>query len=197
MNEPAIRNWESMPPSGGWRISIGIKGQTFNFTGSPHSIVSGIAGVQKRNNDYRGDEWIWNHCNSVWCARSPERCLEKGRITMSNTVSGKSKVLTYLAQLKSLVASGMKPVDIEKAEARAAICAACPFNMNVEKCGSCIATAKAITFGLLGKRNTIYDSKLNQCGVCGCELKAKIHYPLNEGDKNQYPENCWVTKEKP
>lgn len=196
--KPQIKNWENMPPNGGWRISIGIKGQTFAFNGKPHSIVRSIAQLQKKNNDYKGDAWIWNYCNSIWCARTPDRCTagSGGKVSVAGGASGRSKVLTYLAALKSLVKSGLQPVGADQANERAQICSKCPFNRRTEKCGACIATAKLLTKALLGKRRTTFDGKLSQCAVCGCELKAKVHYPLNEGDKNEYPANCWCELEK-
>lgn len=183
-----------MPPNGGWHIQIMIKDQEFTFTGSPGRIVDAISALQIKNAVYTGEDDIWEYCNKVWCDRDPARCI-KGELPQSH-ISMKSKVLTFAHALSSLVKNGLKPVDQKDADRRALVCSKCPKNRNMESCASCVATVNAITKTLLGSRNTSYDRKLKDCGVCGCNLKQKIHFPLNDGDTNVYPSFCWVTKEK-
>jgi len=195
--KPAIRNYENSPPAGGWAITFGIKGQTFKLTGAPGRIVSQIAGLQKKNGAFKGMASIWKFCNQEWCRRDPARCTI-GVKTNSRGVMNKkqpSRLLTCLGYMKSLVLNGMKPVNQDVANERAKICSECPYNRNEESCGACVYTAKVITKFLIGKRTTPYDAKLTQCGVCGCGLKAKVHYPPNLKDKFEYEEDCWIPKE--
>lgn len=193
MSEPLIKGHQIMPPMGGWRIELSIKGQNFVFTGSPQNIVQEIASVQIKNGVYSSHEDIWGYCNGVWCERDPDRCIKSDFTASTKTMS--SKLLTFAYALKSLVMNGLKPVNQNDADRRALICSQCPANKSVESCSSCLATVKLISKSLIGTRNTRYDRKLKHCGVCGCDLKMKVHFPLNQDDKNDYPSNCWVDQE--
>jgi hypothetical protein len=88
-------------------------------------------------------------------------------------------------------------VDQETADARANVCAACPLNMPVPGCWRCEGLADWL-FRLIGTRKTIHASRLRQCGVCGCSLKAKLWLPqdaarkVSEGYK--FPSWCWLNK---
>ena len=195
--KPAIRNWKNMPPAGGWAITIGIRGQTFKLTGVPTKIVFQIAGLQKRNGVFKGLAPIWKYCNAEWCRRDPVRCtigVSTGSLG-TKTKKPPSKLLTCLGYMKALVLNGLKPVPQTLADQRAKICSTCPYNRNDEGCGACVATAKVITKFLIGRRFTPYDKKLKQCGVCGCGLTAKVHYPPNLKDKFEYDDECWIPKE--
>lgn len=183
-----------MPPVGGWRVPYTLKGQKFHFEGSPTRIVQGIASLQIKNNIYKGQEPIWEYCNEIWCKRDPKRCLPEGHPSL--VVGMKSKLESFARSIKALHDAGMQPVPLSQAEKRAEICMKCPKNKNTGGCGACRAAANLITKGLIGNRHTRYDRKLKDCMVCGCATKLKIHFPLNDGDKNVFPDYCWVTKEK-
>lgn len=172
-----------------------LLGQEFVFTGGPRAIVKQIASLQKKNGVYESDEPIWDYCNSIWCKRDPKRCMSEEVMTQQNVRQTRSKALRFLIALKALVKNGLQPVEKSVADERAKICSRCPHNKKTEKCGMCIATAKAITKGLIGNRQTKYDANLKQCAQCGCELKAKVHFPITE-DGVTYPAHCWVTKER-
>ena len=182
-----------MPPMGGWSITVNIKGQEFTYSGSPKRVVQQISQIQIKNDIYAGDDAIWEYCNKIWCERDPKRCINGDSPT--TTVGSQSKLLTFAYALKALVRNGLQPVSQQKADERAIICARCPRNKNMESCSSCRQAVNLLTKGLIGKRQTRYDRKLKHCGSCGCDLKAKIHFPLNVDDKNEYPADCWVTKE--
>jgi len=172
-----------------------ILDQKFIFGGGPQSIIQQISSIQKKNSIYESDEVIWDYCNAIWCKRDPKRCLSERAMNENNISSTKSKALRFLIALRSLVKNGMKPVDMAMAEERSRICSRCPYNKRTENCGMCISAARAITKGLLGDRTTLYDRRLNQCDCCGCELKAKVHFPPSN-DGITYPKHCWVTKER-
>lgn len=65
-------------------------------------------------------------------------------------------------------------VDQTEADRRAAICAGCPKNVNVEGCYSCgsMTAAKALIAKLTGPRVTSFDSQLDGCCVCLCSTKT-------------------------
>ena len=192
--KPLIRGWELQPPMGGWNITYEHGGQEWVLMGRPYQIVQQIASIQQKNEVYEGDEKIWEFCNNIWCERDPKRCV-KGKMP----VMSQNPAVTFGHALLSLVKNGMKPVEQELALRRAKICATTckgKLNLKLTKCNSCLQGVARITKMLIGTRSTIYDKQLNQCAVCKCDLKQKIHYPLNEGDKNVYPDYCWVTKER-
>lgn len=102
---------------------------------------------------------------------------------------------------------GLKPVPIEIAEKRAAICAECPVN----KDGNLIQRMDAIAAKqfkmLLQARSdlslkTKYDDKLKTCTACDCYLPLKIFSPLehikanlSEDSKSKLDPRCWVLHE--
>jgi hypothetical protein len=83
----------------------------------------------------------------------------------------------------------------EEAERRAAICAACPQNIEVTGCTGCHNIVNTIT-GFLGNRATGYDDQLKGCRVCGCSNRAQVHVPLDVLHKGvtpeiEFPTECW------
>jgi len=193
MSKVRIQGAEIMPPMGGWSIEMTIKGQKFAFAGGPARIVKAIAEIKKKNNIYKGDDEIWEYCNEIWCSRDPKRCKKDFGYT---TVGMRSKIVTYGHALKALIDNGLQAVSQELADDRAKVCSTCPQNKNMESCSSCLKAVNLLTKTLIGNRSTKYDALLKHCGVCGCDIKQKIHYPLNDGDKNVYPNQCWVGREK-
>ena len=83
-------------------------------------------------------------------------------------------------------------VDQDEAERRAAICAACPMNVEVSGCMGCAGVGAMVKL-LRGTRTTREDRKLNYCDVCGCALQVKVHLPLEAVDNSglEYPPHCW------
>jgi hypothetical protein len=75
--KPAIRNWQSQPPTGGWAIEYTLPGtdQKWLFQGLPHSIVEGIAEVQGANGIFKGYGPVWDMANAIWTKRDPKRAL--------------------------------------------------------------------------------------------------------------------------
>ena len=89
-------------------------------------------------------------------------------------------------------------VDDREAEARAHICASCPLNTHVKGCWRCVGLADFL-FRLIGTRRTAHASRLNQCGVCGCSIKAKIWLPQDVAQKvsegHKFPSWCWLNEQ--
>ena len=84
-------------------------------------------------------------------------------------------------------------VSQKEASARAEICASCPRNIPVLGCSACRNLVNAV-FNVIGNRKTALDSKLRACGVCGCELKAAVHIPLEAFPHvrgQEFPDWCW------
>jgi hypothetical protein len=75
--KPAIRNWQSHPPPGGWTITYTLPGtsQQWVFAGLPGKVVGAIADVQRANGIFAGFGPIWDLCNAIWTERDPVRAL--------------------------------------------------------------------------------------------------------------------------
>lgn len=183
------------PPAGGWSITYEKDGQSWLFSGRPILIVNQIAAVQKANDWYMGDDAIWEFCNEEWCKRDPQRCMKK-------RVDSRNPAETFAGAVLSWIKGGMKPVSQTVANERARICThECSgkdqYNKKSQiKCSSCLAKVASLTKLAIRGRTTPYDSKLKHCIICKCDLKLKVHFPPNEGDKNNYPDYCWVSKER-
>ena len=91
---PAIRNWQSQPPPGGWSITYTLPGtdQKWVLPGLPNKIVLGIAEVQKANGIFQGFGVVWDYCNAIWTERDPARALpystsKGGRVQPARTTT--------------------------------------------------------------------------------------------------------------
>ena len=104
------------------------------------------------------------------------------------------EVMTAAARFSDWVVGGMKLVDQKEAERRATICTRCYLNVHVGGCSACQAIVAKLSEGLTTKQ----DVHLKSCGACKCNLKAKVHFPIetldkeNPGVQKLYPEHCWM-----
>lgn len=103
--------------------------------------------------------------------------------------------------LKDAFGPSLKTVPSVTSEARSKICAVCPEN----KPGNPILHAAGSGLKMLleardsMKLKTSNDDKLNDCSVCTCNLKVKVHvvlpYILEKTTPEvmqRFPENCWI-----
>ena len=110
-----------------------------------------------------------------------------------------SDALAFLSTVGAFFKSGGKLVEQEQADTRASVCVSCPLNTKVAGCRPCVGLARKV-FDLLGARKTPHDSNLQQCGVCGCVLAAKVWLPIETvhavtPDTSQFPDHCWIVQE--
>lgn len=81
---------------------------------------------------------------------------------------------------------------------RAKICVKCPFN-TFPKRSELVKWANTQAEIATGGRTTVVDAKLGTCGVCGCPLRAKVHYggkvKPSEKELAKYPDFCWQKTE--
>jgi hypothetical protein len=105
--------------------------------------------------------------------------------------------------------SGEAPVPIDQAEARAAVCVACPLN----KAGDFTQWFTKPAAELIRRRiekaqerdlKTTRDDALNLCDACKCPLKLKVHVPLawiqkvlsaDQISRLAAGKDCWILKE--
>lgn len=139
----------------------------------------------------------------------PQALLAEEKNALSVAASRAKKIWTGVKTLNEWIDSGTPPVETQKAEARAAICAACPKNGQgdftswfTKPAADMIAKQLQRLQGM--KLSTPHDAKLNICEVCLCPLKLKVHTPINYIQTNLSPEirtelskvpRCWITAE--
>jgi len=119
------------------------------------------------------------------------------------------KIWSGVKTLNDWIDSGTPPVPTAIAEARAAVCAACPKNTAGDFTSwftkpAALAIQSQIEKLADRKLATSHDAKLNVCDVCLCPLKLKVHTPLHY-IKHNMPEpvfldleqvpGCWIIKE--
>lgn len=75
MTIPAIRNYETRPPVGGWGVEYTLRGQKFTLTGGWNVVAQKLARLQKRNGEFRSMDDVFEYLNNAWCAKDPERCM--------------------------------------------------------------------------------------------------------------------------
>ena len=133
---------------------------------------------------------------SEFCTKHPILGCREGDITVRKiTLSDVAQFLRSMQKWKRL---GGKFVPPALAEKRAAICAECPENVPIVGCFGC-ANALPKILEMVKKVSTSKDAELDGCGVCGCALKAKVHFPvdvMNNRDAKDFPDTgCWVRDE--
>ena len=187
-----------MPP-GGWRY---VQMETdFEFSASTlRGLMQKVTAHRQANGialgDPRGD------IEDFVCAQLPlgsedcEAILDTGDfsdIALKSHFTMDDVKRFIQAAVAALGSRGL--VDQPEAERRAAICASCPLNTSVKGCWRCKGLAEWL-FRLIGARTTAHASRLNQCGVCGCAIKAKIWLPQDVAQQVSegytFPSWCWL-----
>lgn len=106
-------------------------------------------------------------------------------------------VLRGASRFSDLLAGGVQLVDKAEAERRALICSRCYLNVQMSGCSGCQAAVQALSHLFPA---TKYDFALRSCAACHCNLRAKVHFPMEILDKETlqvqqlYPEHCWLRK---
>lgn len=95
------------------------------------------------------------------------------RVTLADVLNG-------TAVFAAAVAQGFPLVEQSVAEERAATCAACPANVGIQGCRSCVGFAEKIA-AVIGARKTRADQFLEQrsCAWCKCSSKAQVWVPID------------------
>lgn len=110
------------------------------------------------------------------------------------------------AAYKDMFANG--PVPHEQAEARAAVCVACPLNNTkgglVERFTQEVAAQLTSLVSIMRDSNltTSRDSRLGVCDACDCPMSAKVHARLESFMGKMSPDQwkalhptCWIRSE--
>lgn len=197
-----ISEW--LIPPGGWYFQEGafkIEGQTFS------DLVVNLRTHRKSNGKPEGDpvREIHDQISSRW----PEGTIDKVNGTHVSTPIQRAQ--NFFLTLKNFILEGGAFVDQNTANIRSQICATChnnvpgsearPVSGSCRGCGklmqsieeSAIAASRRF---VVGDRRTDHDELLKSCGICGCDNRVAIWFPLNafridETNRNAYPTFCW------
>jgi hypothetical protein len=122
----------------------------------------------------------------------------ENNITAENIVKG-------ITSLYKMAIETLKGEDVfvsqDEANQRAAICARCYQNKPSNFCMGCGAMRQVteLVAKVKGSRKTTSDSRLQNCGICGCRNEAIVHVKRNillSGEKSATTESrpnwCWL-----
>ena len=140
-----------------------------------------------------------------WCGAAPlaptfiQRLGETLR-SIGHTFHAAHQCLAALVSHRA--GSGERPNQV-LANQRAATCAECPENGEIESCSHCnIRTLNSLVEKLVGTIKTPHDEQLKYCKVCHCNLRAKISTKheaiwnhMANRQKQKLPETCWLVTE--
>ena len=190
----------SVVPPGGWRYTQPETGFAFSSS-TLRVLVSKVREHRAANNLPPGDPQA--DIEAFVCAQLPvgaESCQAEIEGDYSNIALKTKFTMDDVKRFiqAAVAALGDRGLTDEKtADSRAHICAACPLNMPVKGCWRCAGLADWM-FRLIGSRRTAHGSRLQQCGVCGCSIKAKIWLPQDVAQKvsegYKFPTWCWLNK---
>lgn len=202
-----LPNLTNTPP-GGWRYTVPeTNWKSGSYTNWPQLLDNLKAHYAAAGYDMPSD--IFDKVEAQICAENREYCGD-GPSLLSRLVGGVKELrhtfhnaLTCLSTLVSNRAgSGERPSQ-QLADARAAVCVACPQNVAIAPCSTCnMATLNRLVERLVGAAKTASDDQLKFCSVCHCNLKAKVWTKheaiwnhMSDGKKAALPETCWVITE--
>lgn len=155
--------------------------------------------------------------------------LENARLLIHTYLCNKPEVRPYCSQpppiernLRSYITGAMVAIKTilkgkqgfcsqEEAERRASICAQCPANSIFSLTSTQRQTDK-VMLETTKEFSTANDALLETCGVCGCPLKAKVHFdlesvqdaltsdqkrrlPIRELSKRKEIFTCWMAED--
>lgn len=128
--------------------------------------------------------------NSSLCIKVDDRESQQESVKYIN----RTDVQRFFNAVKGFIASGGELVEQDEADRRAQICLKCPSNVPIRGCMGCSGLIPKL-LKLTKGASTEYDKELKGCGVCGCQLKAKVHLPteLSEDDDLEFPAHCWLS----
>lgn len=179
-------------PPGGWKYTEPQTGVTF-VDNHHRAFTERIFKHREANGLYTGGGWIDDLFDAV-CRQNPsipQRDEDKPERRMEL-----SDVRRFARTLSNWIGAGAEWVIQDEAERRAAICVTCPNNKVVNGCWGCKGPLNWIV-EMMGNRTTSQDARLEQCEICFCTLRAKVHIPLDVLLDDQepiegLPDHCWM-----
>jgi hypothetical protein len=191
----------SYPPDGIFAYIVPETGMAFDATRlevlvnqvSEHYVANKLAVPQ--NLEAIIIDYVCRRMPTGACIGVPEPGLPVFKTLSVSQIRDFSKLLYY--RVTSAVRNEDPYVKLGEAARRAAICAACPLNLK-SVCSTCDGLKEFGGRFLFDpdKQTTPHDAELKVCTICGCLLRAKVHYSLEALAKavtpHDYPIWCWL-----
>lgn len=195
----SLRWTKRFVPKGGWEYEEPSTGKVF------HGLVKATVG--KAITDHRialgipvGDPI--RDMEELVCKKLPGECIEENSQTGLPVKRGftADDVKSFANSVAHVFKNG-GVVDMQTATDRARICKECKMNVHISGCLGC-SGVQQLVFNVIGAKETIYNDSLENCGCCGCSLKAKIWITKENLEEIQsvkaataiYPDHCWMKK---
>ncbi len=171
-----------------WRDDLGFEVKGTNLT----VVLDKVKERLISRGLYVGTGWQDEVIDTI-CRLTGADCVDKSvkeRLITWNDFEQFSHVFSRFVE------SGGKLVSVEEAERRAAICVACPKNVQLK--GVCGVCAGLMTWSvkLAGGLKTSHDENLFACGVCGCANRLSVFAPIeilkdDRFEPDAFPVVCW------
>lgn len=142
------------------------------------------------------ETWICEQMPAGICKRGlGETRAPSATVGFQQIIDGTSTLLDWFIK-------GRKRVEKEESERRIKICAACPFNQEIEGCTTCnLNRLHQIVNAIVGDGAIEGESHIKACAICGCSLRAKVRIPLDvlqahidSTVNSNFPDFCWVKR---
>lgn len=202
----SLPNYTTTPP-GGWRYQVPETGRIVGPFSGWDQLKTNLT-EHYRSTGYSIPEKLFEMVEAQICEKQTEYCAPPtiaSRLFLAMGAIGHT-FHTALSCLRTLASNsvGEKPTQ-ELAESRAKVCAVCPENKEIVGCSRCnIGSLNSFIQKVVGAKKTESDGALKFCGVCHCNLRAKIWTGreaiwkhTSDADKVKFPESCWLKKEIP
>jgi cytochrome c553 len=136
--------------------------------------------------------------NTVIWKTAPRPGSKLYRTDFHMILSGTQTLASWVLQ------DGKKKVDQSVADSRAATCATCHFNTDIEGCTTCsMGGLNRLVNSIVGAEATSSDARLKACHICGCSLRAKVWCPTETLQRHMppdrlgcFPDWCWMRTEQ-
>lgn len=200
-----FRNQNSIPPSGFTFIDpdtgMNINARSFSQWTTLirlHRQANNLAPISDADAMHQNCLRLSPQASASFCeSDQPVNTVDSVNLSIGDVIRG-------TLVLASFKLAGSPLVSREQAEARAAICVACPFNAPYKKtCGGDCQELVDLVKSIIGNEGTALDDRLQACGVCRCSNKSQVWIPVEQLRHgvtkfmmDEFPKDtCWKVKE--
>lgn len=159
-----------------------------------NDLIARVRDYRRMNNMPPGD--VVNEVHAQACQNNPAYCYDASRVVApppNPPRTLKSSVLQWLADVRRRVAE-LQFVSSSVAEARANVCASCPFNKPLPSggCAPCKAAVNEIRAQVLVNRKV--DARLHTCECLRVDNAVLAHLEHPAMDNPELPGHCWFKR---
>ena len=186
----------SVVPPGGFHFLDHSSGQETRIDGSSEDDVARNVLKYRLANSLPPGEPLEEY-RAQLCGQHPHFCHNTESPVNQSTYQGGEHISRRVSTWMSDFIRGYRaePVGAGEADRRAAICAACPMNVqyNATGCGACLENIERLSFISKANKTTQYDSVLMGCNAIGqhngTAVWASAMPPVKPG--TELPAQCW------